>query len=173
MMRRSHAVWIALAAIAAPLAAAAHRAPTYGAAGLEVRQPWSRPTVAGTNAVGYLTLANHGRSDDALVGVESPLAVRVEIHASSMRGGVMSMRKVDRVPVPAGGQASFAPGAYHLMLVGVTRTLVAGDVVPATLSFASGAQIKAAFRVSAGPVSANPDHAMAGHPMPGMDHMPR
>ncbi len=167
MTRRSPAAWIALAVVAAPLAPDAHSAtaqgaPAHSASVLQVSQPWSRPTVAGANAVGYMILVNHGRAADALVGVESPLAVRVEIHVSSMRGGVMSMRKQDRVVVPAGGQASFAPGAYHLMLVDVTRTLVAGDVIPATLSFASGARIKARFKVSTGP---------ADPPMSGMDHM--
>ena len=167
MTRRSPAAWIALAVSAAPLApcarsATAHGAPAHGTSVLQVRQPWSRPTVAGANAVGYMTVANHGRAADALVRVESPLAVRVEIHASSMSGGVMSMRKQDRVVVPAGGQASFAPGGYHLMLVDVTRTLVAGDVIPATLSFASGARIKALFKVSSG---------AAELPISGMDHM--
>ena len=169
MTRCSPVAWIALAIIAAPLAAAAHSAPT-----LQVGQPWSRPTVAGANAVGYMTLANHGRAADALVRVDSPLAVRVEIHASSMSGGVMSMRKLDRIAIPAGGQASFTPGAYHLMLVGVNRTLVVGDVIPATLSFASGARLKVAFKVGGGPL---PDHAqaMSGRAMPampGMDHAP-
>jgi copper(I)-binding protein len=36
------------------------------------------------------------------------------------------------------------------MLIGLTKTLAAGDRVPATLSFAGGAKIKVAFTVSAG-----------------------
>ena len=67
-----------------------------------------------------------------------------------MAGAVMSMRKEDRVPVPAGGQAAFAPGGYHLMLIGLTRTLKAGDKVPATLTFASGAKVQTAFAVGMG-----------------------
>ncbi|MDB5435462.1 MAG: hypothetical protein JWR47_1719 [Phenylobacterium sp.] len=133
----------AVAALAMPLAA-------YGSGKMEVLQPWSRPAVAGTNGVGYMVLANHGRSADVLQKVESPLATRVEIHSMSMAGGVMSMAKVNGVPVPAGGEATFGPGAYHLMLIGLTRTLKAGDQAPATLTFASGAKIKVAFAVSAG-----------------------
>lgn len=118
--------------------------------GLEVVQPWSRPAVAGTTGIGYMTLVNHGRAPDALTKADSPIAARVEMHASQMSGGVMSMEKADRVAVPAGGRTTFGPGAYHLMLIGLTRTLKPGDAAPATLTFASGATLKVKFLVSAG-----------------------
>jgi copper(I)-binding protein len=126
-----------------------------GAAGsaignLQVLRPWSRPAVAGTNAIGYMVLANHGRAADALEKVESPLAARVEMHSSSMAGGVMSMKQEEKVSVPAGGQVTFGPGAYHLMIIGLTRTLKAGDQLPATLSFASGAKLRVKFAVTSG-----------------------
>ena len=119
------------------------------AAPLAVSGAWSRPAVAGTNGVGYLVVTNRGKAD-ALVKVESPLAARIEMHSSSMAGGVMSMQKEARVPVPAGGQAAFAPGGYPLMLIGLTRTLKSGDKVPATLTFASGAKLQTAFAVGTG-----------------------
>lgn len=133
----------AIAVLAVPLSANA-------AAQVEVLQPWSRPAAAGTNGIGYMVLANHGRSADALVKVESPLAERVEMHSSAMTGGVMSMKAETRVAVPAGGQATFGPGAYHLMLIGLKKALKPGDQAPATLTFASGAKLKVAFAVSAG-----------------------
>ena len=132
-----------LIATAAPLTA-------LGAGKVEVLQPWSRPAVAGTTGIGYMVLANHGPVADALEKVESPLAARVEMHSSSMSGGVMTMRREDRVEVPAGGRTTFGPGAYHLMLIGLTRTLKAGDQAPATLSFASGAKVKVVFQVTDG-----------------------
>jgi copper(I)-binding protein len=92
--------------------------------------------------------------------VESPIAARVEIHASSMAGGVMSMTKADRVAIPAGGQVVFAPGAYHLMFIGLKRTLKAGDAAPATLSFASGAKVQVRFPVGDG--MGPPGMAMGG-----------
>ncbi|WP_372782140.1 copper chaperone PCu(A)C [Phenylobacterium sp.] len=141
---RPFPIIVAAAAFALPAAAA----PAAGT--LEVLQPWSRPAVAGTNGVGYMVLANHGRTPDLLEKVESPLAARIEMHSTSMAGGVMSMKTEVKVAVPAGGRTTFGPGAYHLMLIGLTRTLKAGDQIPATLSFASGARIKVAFAVSSG-----------------------
>jgi copper(I)-binding protein len=133
---------LVLALAAAPLTASA-------AGTIEVQRPWSRPAVAGTNAVGYMVLVNHGGAD-VLTKVESPIASRVEMHSSAMAGGIMSMQREEKVAVPAGGQVTFGPGAYHLMFLGLTRTLKAGDRASATLSFASGARIRVSFPVSTG-----------------------
>jgi copper(I)-binding protein len=135
--------------IAAALAAAAAPLSAFGAGKIEVLQPWSRPAVAGTTGIGYMILSNHGAAD-ALEKVESPLAARVEMHSSTMSGGIMTMQREDRVPVPAGGRTIFGPGAYHLMLIGLTRTLKAGDQAPVTLSFASGEKLKVVFQVTDG-----------------------
>ena len=116
---------------------------------VEVAQPWSRPAVAGSPGAGYMTLANHGATPEILVKVESPLARKVEVHQSSMSGGMASMRPVERLTIPPGGSVAFAPGGYHLMFVGLAKSLKSGDVLPATLTFASGAKVKAAFAVTA------------------------
>ncbi len=142
-MRTPLLATLAFVAIAAPLTA-------YCAGTMEVLLPWSRPAAAGTNGIGYMVLVNRGATADVLEKVESPMAARVEMHSSSMAGGVMSMKKEDRVPVPAGGRTTFGPGAYHLMLISLTKALAPGDQVPATLSFASGAKVKVVFTVSAG-----------------------
>jgi hypothetical protein len=152
-----------LAAAFALAATVSAHAASFHQGQIEVDQAWSRPSVAGVNGVGYMTVVNHGKAANALVRVESPAAARVEMHSSSMAGGVMSMAKEDRVAIPPGGQASFAPGGgHHLMLIGLKAALKPGDQVPATLVFASGAKLKIALTVSDG----------AGPPaMAGMDHM--
>lgn len=131
------------------------------AASVEAVQPWSRPAAAGTNAAGYLTLVNHGKAD-ALIGAETPLAQKVEVHASTMTGGVMRMAPEPRIPLAASGAVSFAPGGRHLMFVGLKRALRVGDRIPATLSFASGEKLKVDFVVGTGSTAT---------PMEHMDHM--
>ena len=151
------------AALAAALLLASAAPAAAREGGIQALHPWSRPAAAGANGVGYLTLANHGKAD-ALVGVETELAQKVEMHATRMAGGMMKMTTEDRVPLPAGGQVSFAPGGRHLMLIGLKRALRPGDRVPATPHFASGAELRLVFAVGAGgPPAAAP---MAG--MPGM-----
>ena len=124
----------------------------------QVQAAWSRPAAAGTTGAGFMTLANPDAKPDALVAVESPLAREVQIHQSSMKNGVASMQRLPRVPLPAGGRVTFAPGGYHLMLMGLTKALKPGDAVPATLTFASGAKVKASFVVGFAPPAAEPHH---------------
>lgn len=143
-MRTLLIVGSALAAVAAGAVAGA-------APSVRILQPWSRPAVAGTTGVGYMVIANPGPATDVLEKVESPIAARVEMHSSATDHGVMSMKKAERIAVPARGRVTFGPGAYHLMFIGLTRTLSAGDEAPATLSFASGAKVSVRFKVGAGP----------------------
>jgi copper(I)-binding protein len=131
---------ILAALAAASLATTAHAAP-------KVEAAWSRPAAAGTTGAGFMTVANPGAKADALTAVESPWAGKVQIHESSMAGRVARMKEVARVEVPAGGRVTFAPGGYHLMFLGLTQALKVGDHLPATLTFASGAKVKADFVV--------------------------
>ena len=100
----------------------------------------------------------HPLAADALVAVASPLARKVEMHRSVMAGGVMSMQRQAQVAVPAGGAVRFAPGGHHLMFLGLTRSLKAGDGLPATLTFASGAKLNVTFAVGTGIGPPAPHH---------------
>lgn len=141
-----------LAAALSFLAGSASAAPAVTAA-------WSRPAVAGGVGAGFMTLTNPDRKADALIAVESPAAARVEIHRSSMTNGVASMQKLSRLELPVGGTATFGPGAYHLMFVGLKAPLAVGDTLPATLVFASGAKVKANFNVTMTPPGDMSAHA--------------
>jgi copper(I)-binding protein len=66
----------------------------------------------------------------------------VELHRSAIEDGVMRMRQVEAIEVPASGQMRLEPGGYHLMLIGVKRELRNGDRFPITLEFElSGTQV--------------------------------
>jgi copper(I)-binding protein len=139
------------AAAALSFATAAQAAP-------QVTAAWSRPAAKGSTGAGFMTLTNPGGPADALVAVDSPVASGVQIHESSMRAGVASMRPVKSVPAPAGGHVTFGPGGYHLMFLDLKRPLKVGDVLPATLTFASGAKVKARFVVGLAPPAAAHAH---------------
>lgn len=138
---------------AAALTVTAAQAATYRLGGLEVGQPWSRPAAAGVNGAGYMTLTNRGATPDTLTAIESPAAKRVEMHRSSMSGGLMTMQRIDSVLLPPGKAITFAPAGYHIMLIGLTKAQKAGDLVTATLVFKSGARLKIEFTVGMGPAS--------------------
>lgn len=93
---------------------------------------WVRATVPGQSvAAGYMKLRSGEPA--TLVGIRTPVAPAAEVHAMSMQGGVMKMRPVDRLALPAGRVVELKPGGYHLMLMNVTKPLKAGDKVPLKL----------------------------------------
>lgn len=90
------------------------------------------------NSAAYLTLINRGDGDRALVGARTPVARKAELHTHINDDGVMRMRQVERIDVPAGETTRLEPGGLHMMLFGLTRGLTAGDEVAIELRFEDG-----------------------------------
>jgi copper(I)-binding protein len=91
------------------------------------------PTVmpaSGGSAEADLGLHNAGAARDQLVGVSCTCATAAEIHGASAAGDA---GPVDAVPLPPDKVVFFGEGGPHIVLVGLTQPLVAGDTV--TLSF--------------------------------------
>lgn len=106
----------------------------------KVSGAWVRlPAAAGRPAAGYFEI--QGGPGDALVGVSSPAAGRVEMHSMTSDGGVMRMRAENRLELDGAGRLVLAPGGNHLMLFDLDPAVRAGGRVPLTLSFASGASV--------------------------------
>ena len=89
-------------------------------------------------AAGYLTIRNASAHPDELLGVMSSRARSIQIHSTSMQGGVMRMREVEGVTIPAGGSVALSPGGLHLMMLGLDSALKPGESVPLELRFRSG-----------------------------------
>jgi len=99
-----------------------------------VTDAWVRGTVPGQKVTGaFMQLKSD--ADATLVGIASPAAQSVELHAMKSDGGLMKMRAVDTLTLPAGKVVELKPGGYHVMLVDVTRELREGATVPFTLTF--------------------------------------
>lgn len=129
------------------------------AAAITVQGAWTRPAAAGMNAAGYGAIVNRGPRADRLIGATSPAASKVSIHESRAAGGVMSMRTLSDLAIPAGATVTFAPGGLHLMLEGLKRPLNPGARVAITLTFIKAGVVRSELVVR------NGDPAP---PMPGM-----
>lgn len=106
-----------------------------------IMDAWVRlPAVSGRPAGGYF-LAHGTPTADALVGVASPRAERIELHSMVEEGGVMKMRAEQSFALPAKGELKFAPGGSHLMIFGLAPGVKPGDSIPLTFSFKSGAKV--------------------------------
>ncbi|MDG2243960.1 MAG: copper chaperone PCu(A)C [Rhodospirillaceae bacterium] len=107
------------------------------AADLEFSKAWVRAPIGQSNmTAGYLVIDNKGEKEDRLLSVQSDVAAKIELHQNNNgEGGVMRMRPVDDLQIPAGKSVSFRSGADHLMLSGIETPLKVGDFINLTLTF--------------------------------------
>jgi copper(I)-binding protein len=97
---------------------------------------------------GYFTLQNTGAAD-TLLSVSAPVAASIEMHESTTENGMMAMKRLDRVEVPAGGIVAFEPGGKHLMMFGVKSDIALGSKATFTFTFANAGQKEYTFTVTA------------------------
>ncbi len=140
---------------------------------LVIDQPWARATPGGAQiGGGYLTVENNGRLPDRLVGGSFQASSGFELHQMSMDSGVMKMRPIGSVEIPAGGKLTLEPSAMHIMFTGLKRGLKKGETVDGTLFFEHAGTVPVIFEVEdiGAKTPAKADAAEhAGHLMPGMD----
>lgn len=133
----------ALAALAGAILLAAHplAAQQARAPGLEITQGFMRasPMVAAAGA-GFMTIRSTGPAD-RLIGFRSPACARPELHTHINENGMMKMRQVPAIDIPAGGAAVLQPGGLHLMFIELTQSLEDGAEVPVTLVFEQAGEV--------------------------------
>lgn len=110
------------------------------AATVTVDKPFARKAMkAQRNSAAFMTLHNSGPAV-AIVAAESPVADIVELHTHVHDNGVMRMRKIDKIDLPAGASVTLQPGGLHVMLLGLKKDLNEGDAVSVTLVFDDGSR---------------------------------
>jgi copper(I)-binding protein len=135
-------------AAAVGLAAAGFIGAAPVSAQVAVTGAWVRGTVAGQMATGAF-MRLESPADAALVAAATPVAKIAEIHQMRMEGGMMRMRAVDKLALPAGKAVELAPGGYHVMLMDLAKPLQEGDTVPLRLTFEDKAGKKSTVEVKA------------------------
>ncbi|RPH61147.1 MAG: copper chaperone PCu(A)C [Chloroflexi bacterium] len=95
----------------------------------------------GAVAGAFMLIKNTGAQNDRLVKAASDVAELVQVHETTMDGGVMKMAEVAGIDIPAGGQAELKPGGYHVMLINLKQELKPGDSVSITLTFEQAGEI--------------------------------
>lgn len=115
---------------------------------VKVDDPWVRATVAPQKATGAFMQITSAKAAK-VVAVSSPVAAMVEIHEMKMDDGVMRMRAVDALPLPAGQAVALKPGSYHVMLMGLKQPIKAGETVPLTLTVEAEGGQRSAVEVKA------------------------
>jgi copper(I)-binding protein len=78
------------------------------------------------------------------------MAERVELHESTMDGGVMRMRPVESLVIEPGETRVLEPGGLHLMMMRLKEPLVAGKHFLLTLEFAEAGRVQVKVMVTKG-----------------------
>ncbi len=127
---------------------------------LTVSKAWARATPPGasTGAV-YVTVENHGDSEDRIVSATSPAAKSTMVHETIEQNGVSTMRAADATVAP-GATLEMKPGGMHIMLMGLAAPLKEGDSLTLNLVFEK-----------AGPVTVEAPIGPIGSSMPPMEGM--
>ncbi|MBK5940484.1 copper chaperone PCu(A)C [Halochromatium roseum] len=129
------------------------------AEGISIDNAYVRAVPPGQpNSAAFMTLTNASGQDRALVAAESDAAEVVELHTHQMEDGMMQMRQIEQIDLPAGKVVTLAPGGLHVMLIGLTEALSPGDQVALTLNFDDGASQTLSLPVKRIDPSAMPAH---------------
>lgn len=119
-------VFLSLALMITPVAQAAEP--------ITVSHAWVRATAPGQK-VGAAYINIQSSTDATLTRVESPVADSVEIHSMTMNDGVMKMRMLENLALPAGKTVKLEPGGFHLMLFGLKKPLSKDEQIAFSLHF--------------------------------------
>ena len=114
---------------------------------IAVQNAWVRWLPNNLPAAAYVTLTNSSDKPIDLVDVSSADYGSAMLHQTVSNGSTQKMVMVDKLTVPAHGQASIAPGGYHVMLEEAKHKVAPGDTVHLKLQFSDGETLDAPFVV--------------------------
>lgn len=103
---------------------------------LTVSGAWARSTAPGVGMGAiYLVIDNGSARSDRLLKLRTPVAGQAEVHRTEVLDGMVRMREVAVLHVAAGERIEFKPGGHHVMLMGLKKPLVKGQVFDLELVF--------------------------------------
>jgi len=122
---------------------------------IQISGAWTRATAPGQEQAGVdLTITS--KQAAIIVGVSSPAAKSAALHSMRTEGGMMRMREVKEIELPAGKSVNLGESGYHLMLEGLNTPLKEGEFVPVSLNIKVGKQevLKIVTKVEVRPLTA-------------------
>lgn len=129
---------------------------------VKIDSAWARATVQGQKATGaFMTFT--APQTTRLVAVSTPVAGVAEIHEMKMDNGVMKMRALPALDLPANQAVELKPGSYHLMLMDLKAPLAKDGSVALTLTFKDAKGVESRQQVTVPVSTGMPQGHMPGH----------
>ncbi|MEO1679779.1 MAG: copper chaperone PCu(A)C [Pseudomonadota bacterium] len=113
------------------------------AGGITVSDAYARAaTPNAKSGAAFMAITNTGTAPDRLVAAATDAAQRVELHTHIMDGGIARMVEVEEgFEIAPGETILLDRGAEHVMMMGLTRSLIHGDTVELTLTFETAGEV--------------------------------
>ena len=118
------------------------------AAEVKVGDAWTRATAPGQDSA-MVQMVITSKQAAKLVGVSSKVAQTAELHSMVHEGGMMKMRQVDAIDLPAGKSLDLGEAGYHVMLVGLKNPIKEGAKVEIVLTVRQSGGKEEAVKVEA------------------------
>ncbi len=106
--------------------------------GLQISDAWSRATVQGRMGAVYATIENTSNHPIRIEGIKTSVAMMVQVHESYLDNGMMRMRHIEQLTIPAGEVRKLVPGGLHIMLMGLPKPLAKGTTFETKFELDSG-----------------------------------
>ena len=129
------------------LATACAAAPAASVGSIQINSAWIKAASSSGNTAAFMVIKNTGSQPDRLVKGEFSSAKMVQLMTTAEKDGKMAMSMVDAIDIPAGGQVELKSGSFHVMLMGLTNELKAGDNANVTLTFEKAGPVTFALPV--------------------------
>jgi copper(I)-binding protein len=106
---------------------------------ISIQDAWVKAADEGMSAA-FGTLENSGDTDITVVSAQSPASTMIELHETveNDAGEMVMQAKDGGFVIPANGSLELAPGGNHIMLMGLTAPVQAGDESTFTLTLDDG-----------------------------------
>lgn len=131
---------------------------------VKVSDAWARATAPGQDSA-MVQLVITSKKDGKLMAVSSKDAQTAELHSMVHEGGMMKMRQVDAIELPAGKAVDLGAAGYHLMLIGLKKPLKEGarSEVVLTVRLAGGKEEKVKVNAEVRPLVETAQHEHMHH----------
>lgn len=120
----------------------------FKAGDLHIDHPWSKQVPPTSQvAAAFFNIMNHSNNSDELISASSPIAGKTELHAHMHEDGMMKMREVEKIDIPANDSQALKPGGYHIMFFNLKEVPQLGESFPLTLNFKHAGTVKVEVKV--------------------------
>ena len=123
-----------------------------------------QPAASAKSAGGFMAIVNNGTEAERLIGVETAIAAKTEVHESRVdANGLGTMTHIEALEIPAGETVSLERGGYHVMFMGLTGPLTEGEMHKAVLIFEKAGRVEIEFMIDPPMAAGGMDHSTMDH----------